>query len=51
MGIVIAKQVAEETAVVCGVSIDGCGDAVRVDTVTVCLLVLSMSWVVDHESV
>jgi hypothetical protein len=51
MGIVVAKQVAQETAVVFDVGIDGCREVVRVNTVTVWLLVLPISWVVDHESV
>jgi hypothetical protein len=51
MKIVVTKQVAEETAIVFDVGIDGCGEVVMVDGVKVGLVVLPISWVVDHESI
>ncbi len=41
----------EETTIVFNVSIDGCREVVKVDAVTVGLVVLPISWVVDHESI
>jgi hypothetical protein len=47
MGIVVAKQVADETAIVFDVGIDRCREAVRVNTVTFWLMVYPICWVVD----
>jgi hypothetical protein len=51
MGIVVSKQAAEKTTIVFDVSIYGCGEAVGVDPVTIWLVVLPISWVVDKKSV
>ncbi len=50
-GDVVMKQVAEETATLFDVGIDGCRETVRVDMVAGWLIILPISWIVDHESI
>jgi hypothetical protein len=51
MGIVVSKQAAEKTTIVFDVGIYGCGEVVGVDPVTIRLVLLPISWVVDKKSI
>jgi hypothetical protein len=49
--ILLTKEMTEETAVIFNVRIDQSRKAVRVDAITVWLVVLLVAWVVYHECI
>jgi hypothetical protein len=51
MGVVVSEQAAEKTTVIFDVGIHGCRALVGVDPVTIWLVVLPISWVVNQQSI